>query len=663
MSGNIPLLRTSQIYWIRLRCKYLTKDFFCNTFEVRICLAFNEKLFMKKFINLCLFVCIIICGISCTNNLTVKSPDKNNSITLKLNDGGTLFYSIQSHGVKALEMSLMGMDISDSTLNFNSDLVFVKAENKVIDETYTLPTGKTSSYINKANESIFVFKNGHNKFLNVVCRAYNDGIAFRYMIESPEMITIKKERTHFNIPKGTLTWMMDYVPHYENYYSERLLDTIAIKSLSFPSLMQIDNRLWMLLTEACVYDQPATHITKTNISNELMIELPEEQFSIKSKWESPWRTFILGDKLATIVESVLVENLNPPSVISDMSWIKPGISVFPWWGNYLANSYIDTLRMYVDLASEMNWEWIEFDVSLVGSPFRTSELWETTEWISELTAYAKSKGINVYGWDEINTLKTPEGREHVFGKYLDLGIKGIKIDYINSDQQYAMVFRNDAMNATGKKKLMVSFHGETIPHGQRRTYPHVMTLEGVLGAEYYTFKGRKAPTPEHNCILPFTRNVVGSMDYTPVTFTIRSESPRITTYTHELALAIIFESGWLVMADRPNAYLNSPAIEILKKMESAWDETRFLDGFPGDYVCLGRRKGDKWYIAAINSGKERTVKIPLSFIGKGKFPIKIYEDYPKEELTNLRIRNETVTSNTTLSVTMMPNGGFCTIIE
>ena len=163
---------------------------------------------------------------------------------------------------------------------------------------------------------------------------------------------------------------------------------------------------------------------------------------------------------------------------------------------------------------------------------------------------------------------------------LDLGIQGIKIDYIDSDKQYAMQFRNSAMKDAADKKLMVSFHGETMPRGQRRTYPNVMTLEAVLGAEYYTFKGNHSPSPEHNCTLPFTRNVVGPMDYTPVTFTIRPDVPRTTTYAHELALSVIVESGWLVMADRPEAYLNSPAKEFLKKIESAWDETRFIDGFP-----------------------------------------------------------------------------------
>lgn len=618
---------------------------------------------MIKLIKINLLVFVTLTGISCSIELKVKSPDSSNTITLELDDNGNLFYTIVSNGTTAVNKSVMGVDIEDTALYFNSGLSFQKAEESLIDETYTLPTGKTSVYINRANQTVFTFKNRYNRLMKVICRAYNDGVAFRYVVESPDEIVITKEKTAFSIPLNTLSWMMDYTPAYENIFRKSLLDTVGLRPLSYPALIQVESRLWMLITEASVYDQPATHLIKSGDGNELVVKLPEDQYSVSSKWESPWRTFIMGTDLASIVESVMVENLNPPSSFSDMRWIEPGVSVFPWWGNYMANSYIDTLKMYVDLAAEMNWEWIEFDVSLVGSPFRTSKLWETTDWLPEFTAYAKSKGINVYGWDEINVLKTPEGREHIYGKYRELGIKGIKIDYIDSDRQYAMCFRNDALRDAAHEKLMVSFHGETMPRGQRRTYPNVMTLEGVRGAEYYTFSGDKAPTPGHNCILPFTRNVVGSMDYTPVTFTIRPENPRITTYAHELALAVIFESGWMVMADRPEAYLNSPARDILKEFESSWDETVFIEGFPGEYICLARRKADKWFIAAINAGNERTLDVSLDFIGDGNYYIESYEDKPGEEMTNINIRKEKVIKRDVFSVTLLPNGGFCSILK
>jgi alpha-glucosidase len=620
----------------------------------------------NKLINTYLFtlIIIIISNTSCTDRMTVKSPDGENSITLEIDKNGTLFYSVQSYQTPVIGKSLMGIEISDSTLDFNSNLKLVKVKKRFIDEIYTLPTGKTSTYKNKANEAVFTFKNRYNKLLNVVCRAYNDGVAFRYAIDNDGEITIKEERTRFTIPSNTISWIMDYNPTYENFYEERLLDTIAInKSFSYPALMNIEGKIWLLLTEACVYDQPATHIKKTGLNNNFIVELPQEKYSILSKWESPWRTFILGTNLSTIVESVMVENLNPPSLISDMNWIEPGVAVFPWWGNYMANSYIDTLKMYVDLAAEMDWEWIEFDVALVGSPFRSDTLWRSVNWISDFIAYAKSKGIKVYGWDEMSVLRTKQDREYLFEKYRELGIKGIKIDYIDSDRQEAMIFRKDALEDAANMNLMVSFHGETVPRGQRRTYPNLMTSEAVRGAEYYTFDNVPPPTPKHNCILPFTRNVVGPMDYTPVTFTIRPENPRKSTYAHELALAVIFESGWQVMADRPKSYLNSPAKKILREIVSAWDETHFIEGYPGDYICLSRRKGEKWFIAGINSEGEKLVDIPLTFISSGEFKVEIYEDKQDEKMTNISVREDIVTFGSVLSVKMVENGGFCAFLE
>ncbi|HZK70946.1 MAG TPA: glycoside hydrolase family 97 catalytic domain-containing protein [Clostridia bacterium] len=597
------------------------------------------------------------------NEWHLTSSNGKNTISLNLNEFGNLLYSINSYGTEVVKKSELGVSSADEGLTFLNGLIFKSIESRRINESYVLPTGKRSHYENKCIERTFTFVNKEKKELKVICRAYDDGIAFRYVINNPGNIIIKSENTRFNFPEQTVSWMMDYQSNYEGFYTERLLDTVTSKELSYPALMHLKNNVWLLFTEASVYDQPASHLSKTIQKNELRVLLPQQSYTVKEKWQSPWRTFILGNNLGTIVESTLVENLNPPSQIKDMSWIKPGVAVFPWWGDYLANSYIDTLKKYVDMAAEMNWKWIEFDVSLVGSPDHTSKQWETTGWLPEFTSYAISKGINVYGWDEIKVLKTQAGRDYVYGRYKDLGIKGIKIDFIDSDEAYAMRFRDSALRDAAKNHLMVSFHGETLPHGQRRKWPNVMTLEGVRGAEFYTVKGAQPPSPNHNCTLPFTRNVVGPMDYTPVTLTIRPENPRITTYAHELALPFIFESGWTCMADRPAAYLNSPAKDLLKRIETTWDETRFIDGYPGKFICLARRKGKNWYLAAINAGKEREITVPLTFIKDGKYSINIYEDKIGEELTNVNIRNIKVRQGDQLKVKMAENGGFTTIFN
>lgn len=617
--------------------------------------------YIKNHIIYSIIVLAMGAGIcSChSDNSILTSPDKKLVIDVKLDEHGVLKYSISLNKIEIIPSSVLGMNSTDSTFSFSEGLKLKKVSEQYIDETYTLPTGKVNLYRNKCNEKVYRFQNEAGNYMNLECRAYNDGVAFRYVLEKNGKIQIKSENTHFQIPENADTWIMDYRLDHENYYPKRTYKDINSTQLSYPALFKINN-YWLLLTEANVFNHPATHLNKSEM-NGLSVAFPEESFVLTGRYESPWRTFIIGEKLAAIVESVMIENLNPPTALKDTSWIRPGVAVFPWWGNYMANTYIDTLKMYVDMAAEMKWNWIEFDVSLVGEPSRTSKKWETTDWLKDFTNYSNSRGVNVYGWDEYSVLNTKEGRDHVYGRYRDLGIKGIKIDFINSDKLEAMRFREEAMKDASIYGLMVSFHGETIPRGQRRKYPNLMTCEGVKGAEYYGFGN--GPTPEYNCTLPFTRNVIGPMDYTPVTFTSKDKFPRTTTYAHELALPFVFESGWVVMADRPEAYLKSPAKEILQKIKATWDETRFIDGYPGEFICLARRHRNGWYIGAINAGKERTINLNLNFLKKGTYTFNVYEDDPNTPMDNIRIRKVTASAGEELQIKLIPNGGFCTVIE
>jgi alpha-glucosidase len=361
---------------------------------------------------------------------------------------------------------------------------------------------------------------------------------------------------------------------------------------------------------------------------------------------------IVGKELATIVESCVIDHLAPPTKMKDVSWIEPGVTSFPWWGNNQANSYPDTIKKYIDLSAKMNWRFVEFDIALIGSSANAIEKWETTPWIKDVVDYGLQKGVLCYGWDDINNLNTPEKRATIFSKYNELGIRGIKVDYVNSYTQKSRKLVEEVINDAARYKLMVSFHGAQSPRGFARTYPHVVTLEAVKGSEYYlASNGGKGLQPAHNCILPFTRNVLGSMDYTPVAF---SSKNRTTTMAHELALSVIFESGWQGICDVPEAYLNSLAKPFLSQIPSTWDETRFLDGYPGEYCCLARRRGDVWYIAGINAGSSRTVKIDLPKTNLNK--VSIYTDLD-ENLNSLEIV-ECSLSKKPFEITMKRNGGF-----
>lgn len=611
--------------------------------------------------GLLLFLCS-----ACGQKTEVTSPDGKNKLVLMLDESGSLYYQIFSGKNEVVHKSLMGIESENERYSFNRGLVYIDQVGRSINETYTLPVGKRSKYVNKANENTFVYRNADDRLLKVICRAYDDGVAFRYELDNQESLTIRHELTECNLSAGTHTWMMDWIKDYENFYPERVLDTITRPAEFLFPVLTLQDEQWMLMTEAEVYSIPAMHLSKEPESTVLRYEYAHEDsvFTVDAAFKTSWKTFIMGRNLGDVVESSLVENLNPSADFSDMDWIKPGVAAFPWWGNYLANSYIDTLKMYVDLAAEMKWEWLEFDVSLINTPFHSSKEWEDVTWIPELTAYAKEKNIRVYGWDEIKVLDNKAGRDFVFDRYKEMGLDGIKIDYIDSDSKYAMMFRDTACAEAAKRKMMVSFHGETLPRGHRRRYPNIMTNEGVRGAEYYTFKGARCPDSRHNCTLPFTRNVVGSMDYTPVTFTIRDENPRTTTYAHELALAFAFESGWVCMADRPAAYLNSPARPLLEKIEAAWDDIRFIDGYPGEYFCVARCKAGKWFVAGINSEQGRKIKVPLSFLGAGEHTITLYADKEGNELHDVRIETfSEMSEKDTMEIDVLPHGGFVLDID
>lgn len=608
---------------------------------------------------------IIISRSLCIAEIDQKLFKYNNiSIQIERNIDGSIRLSSFFKKTKFIDVSKLGIITCDKKFCFEDSLEISSIEDSIINEKYFLPTGKQSCYNNNGLQRSFTIKNSYGNVMKLVVRLYDNGLAFKYKLENASMLKIKEETTQFNIPENATTWMMDWIKHNENFFIERRIDQLKTSEFLYPALIYSGN-VWVLLTESDVYDKPATYLKLCNKQTFKVNYAKEDSLGFYAPmfFESSWKAFVVSDKIKNIVESTLVENLNPKSTTNDFSWIKGGVVTFPWWGNYMANSYIEVLKEYVDLASEMQWEWIEFDVALVNSPLRTAKYWETTSWIKEFCEYAKSKNIKVYGWDEISKLDTKEKRDYIFSKYKELGIDGIKVDYINSDSQYAMKFRDSSAADALKYKLLISYHGETTPRGQRRRYPNIMTHEGVKGAEWYTFKGYAPPNPTHNCTLPFTRNVVGPMDYTPCTFTVRNENPRQTTYAHELALPFIFESGWVCMPDKPQMYLNSPAKDLLKRIEATWDETVFLDGYPGEYVCLARRKGNTWFISAINASQKRSLKIDLSFIPSSIKNVVIYKDNIKDPINNISIENIKINKNRTLELYLLPNGGAITIID
>ncbi len=594
-------------------------------------------------------------------NLVCTSPDGAIKLLVETkNLAGKACFSIVFNHDTIVKATSLGIIVDDDQYSFASGLSLQNTEKKVIDEVYEMKTGKQLKRINHCNELLLRLKNPSENMVNLVFRVYDDGVAYRYELNNNQKIGIKKEYSEFHFNGISKIWASNYSKFDEQPFQKwRSVPEIVNTNLSFPVLVNTSSNYWVLVSEANVSNYPLS-VGKFD-GNHLYYTFPsaiEGINTVEQNYISPWRLMILGKDLNTIVESCLIDHLAPPTKIKDLSWVVPGITSFPWWGDNLANSNPESIKKYIDLSAAMNWRYVEFDIALIGSPSLSVEKWKSVNWIKDVTDYGKQKGVYCYGWDDFKNLNSPDKRKDIFQRYNDLGIVGIKVDFVDSYTQQTRSAVEELIRDAAQYRLMVSFHGAPSPRGFARQYPNVVTFEAVRGAEYYlTVNGEKGVTPQHNCTLPFTRNVLGSMDYTPVAF---SSKIRQTTMAHELALSVIFESGWQVMCDVPESYLNSVAKPFLSQLQTAWDETKFLDGYPGEYCCLARRKGNTWFIAGINSGDARIVslKLPIS----GSCSVQVYNDLDNG-LNSLGSTEYSISGEKPFEITIQENGGFAMIVE
>ena len=625
-------------------------------------------------------ILIIVFLASCSSHekWSVKSPDGKLEVRVHMDSLNTLNYTVYLEDKVVTGPSRLGIALDSGGYSFLQDLDFAgQTEDRIHDE-YIAVSGKRKANIYDGNEKIYSFRHVSDKQIDIIFRVSNHSVAFRYQLHNPDSVKVDQEVSEFNLPAGSLAWIQHFAGpwnDYEMFYTKRLLDTMNKPAYYMPGLFLTPEKQWVFISDADVTGDYAAGQLTHHGDGKLALKIPDKPVEIpqglEDTWYSvvhaespdvhvpqnmstPWRVMIISDDLGDIVESNILENLSRPAEIENPDWIEPGVAVFPWWGNSIANDDPDILRDYIDLAAEMNWEYIEFDIGLIGNNGGyAANFWRDIDYIPEVIDYASSKGIKVYGWDERRHLDTREERDDIFGTYRKWGVAGIKMDFINSDKQAAMRWYEEATAHAAEYHLLVSFHGAVTPRGLRRTFPNIMTFEGVRGAEYYKFASdNNIPTPEHNCTLPFTRNVSGPMDYTPTCF---STPRRTTTYAHELALPFVFESGWICMADKPEEFRKSPGRELLQNLEATWDDIHFIDGFPGEYCCLARRKGDQWFVAAINADKDRSIEILYDFISEGDYRARIYTD---DGNNGLKITETSITKYMVQEYGLKSNGGF-----
>lgn len=617
-----------------------------------------------------------------SQSATVQSP--NNKIKIDLfsrqnAEAGAWYLKISytNGGKNAEAIPAIDLGLVRSDQDFSRELRLLKTgKPRLINEQYTAIHGKSSQRSNSANEIVISFENQEKARMNLIVRAYNDGATFRY--EFPEKsgrFKIQDELTAYAIPDSSARWLQKFDLSNEGlYYKSNTAEDQ--QNWCYPALFNTpDSACWYLIHEAGLdRSYCATKLSNHGNPSVYKVTLPhpgegegEALPSISLPWKSPWRVIILGT-LSDIVESTLVDDVSPPSDLTDTDWIKPGLVSWNYWSDNHGTRDFQTVRRFADLAAEMDWPYtlLDWEWDAMGNGGN----------VEDAAKYILSKGVKPLIWynsgmfkwitaTPVDRMKTHESRMKEFAWLKSLGFVGVKIDFFLSEKQYMIEYYLDILDDAAKYEMMVYFHGCLVPRGWSRTYPHLMTYEGVRGAEWYNNGPELTLTaPSHNASLPFTRNVVGSMDYTPVTFT-NSQYPHVTSYGHELALSVLFESALQHMADRPEGYENLPyeVRNFLRHVPAAWDDTKLLGGYPGEDVIMARRKGKSWYLGGINGGlKEKTKAVGFDFLPENiDYKLTLIGDgkHDKEFAASYRV----VDRSDSVEIKLLRRGGFAAYLE
>jgi hypothetical protein len=610
----------------------------------------------------------------------VRSPDGRTRIIVARDASGRLTWRALRGNAVVLAPSPLGLRRADQV--FEDGLTLTRAANAIdITDEYRTPYGKRRVHPVRARERTLAFTNTRGARIDLVLRAHNDGVAFRYRFPDLDTIakTVVEELTGFAVPIGSAAWLQpqqpvgQYGPAYEDFYRQVPSGTPApaTDGWAFPALFRTPGGPWLLISESGFDGTYAgTHLQPAAPDGVYRVAFPDPaegrgigQSRPRSAlpWTLPWRAVVIGDTAPRILETDLITDLAAPTRLTDTSWIAPGRAAWSWWSDSDSPRHAARLNAFTDLAADMGWEY-----SLVDANWNLMQ----TGRIDDVLAHAREKNIGLLLWynsggPHNNVSEAP--RERMLdrtirrGEMLKLqtwGVKGIKVDFWHSDKQDRLLQYRAVLQDAADHRLLVNFHGSTIPRGWEREFPHLVGMESVLGAEQYKFrKDFPANAPWHHTVLPFTRNAVGTMDYTPVTFTDH-QNPRVTTNAHELALSVVFQTGVQHFADSVAGYRQLPdaAREFLKAVPAGWDETRGLSGEPGASVIVARREGDVWYVGGLAANEPHAASVGLGFLGAGTWTMMLIRDGGSDR--EFAASEAPVTARQTIDVSMRARGGF-----
>ena len=633
--------------------------------------------------------------------VTVKSPDGRNAVSI---DSDKLTWSLNRDGKRIIEPSPLGLKLLEQG-PIGAAAKLIGHTESTVKDTYEIVLGKARSAPDHYNQSEISFA-GKLQF-KLLVRAYDNGVALRYAIpEQAGLKTVKvmSEATQFNFAKDYDCWganMGRYDTSFEAEYDLTKASRIRpFNNYMAPLVCKTGvNATTFAIAESDVKDYPGFFLSgRGDAGLGVQVTLPQRfdnnrdfrsrksiSASVELKgqgFRTPWRVVMLGDTPGDLAASSLIPTLAAPSQIKDTSWIKPSKTSWDWWNDWavnVPNAGINTAtyKAFIDFSKDMKLDDILIDEGWsVGSDIEPNPKADITKGkpemdMPELLQYAKSQGVGVWLWVQWHQLD--KQMDAAFRKYAAWGVKGVKVDFMNRNDQEMVDWYHKVLQKAAEYKLMVDLHGAYPPNGLNRTWPNYVTQEGVLGAEYNKWGARITAT--HNVTLPFTRMILGPMDYTPggfhnVTpsnFAPRNREPMVmTTRGQAIAMFVVYDSPFQMVSDSPAAYKTADGkwadgAEFIQQVPTTWDETRIIAGDIGEYIVSARRKGDVWYIGAMTNESERTLKVPLAFLGKGEYNAHVLQD--GEDVTRLEASDSKVTAMQTITLKLAPSGGAVAIIK
>ncbi len=644
--------------------------------------------------RLLLFSLLTVFPAFAQKEIRLASPDGRVVFAFK-NTPNAPTYRVTFKGKPIVEPSELGLDFAE-TGAFGPNLNVGKPAFREADETYDLVVGKAKTVRNRFREATLPLeeRNGAKRRLNLVVRAYDDGVAFRYEFPKQAAWTsyaLTDERTTFRLagnPTVKTLFLPNFTTSHEGEY--RTLPLSAVKAdtlMDVPTLFTFPDNTFVAITEAALVDYAGMYLVRKNgVLTSQLSPLPHGG-GVKVKavlpHQTPWRVLLIGDHVGALMESNLLVNLNEPCKLTDVSWIKPGKTTFPWWnGNvtpdtsFAPSLNFETNKYYIDFCAEAGLEYHsvvehgghEWYVS-DGVNFQPGPHADATRAVpgldmKQICDYAHQRGVGVRVW--VHWAALYPKLDSAFAQYERWGLSGMMVDFMDRDDQEMVNIQEEILRKAAAHRLHIQFHGAYKPTGLQRTYPNEFTREGTLN--YENAKWNTLVTPDHDLNIVFTRGLAGSTDYHLGGFRavprekFRPQYTRplmIGTRAHQLAMYVVLENVQGMACDYPDAYRGQPGFRFLQQVPTTWDETRVPDARVDEYAVVARRRGTDWFVGALNNSTAREVPLPLAFLPAGSYTAEVYADAPDvaTQPNHLTIRTQAVDPTTVLRLSLAAGGG------